>query len=50
MKKKVTIRIDLEGSLADDFLYIKERRGLRNSSEVVRTLITEERQRVMGPK
>jgi hypothetical protein len=50
MKKKVTIRLDLEGSLADDFIYIKDRKGLKNNSEVVRALITEERQRVMGPK
>jgi hypothetical protein len=46
MRRKVTIRIDLDGSLAQDFLYLKEKRGLKNNSELVRMLIVEERQRI----
>jgi len=46
--KKVTIRIDLEGKLAEYFVYLKERRGLKNNSELVRMLISEEYQRQAG--
>ena len=48
LAKKVTIRIDLEGKLAENFLYLKERRGLKNNSELVRMLISEEYQRQAG--
>ena len=48
LAKKVTIRIDLEGKLADHFVYLKERRGLKNNSELVRMLISEEYQRQAG--
>jgi hypothetical protein len=42
---KVTIRIDLEGDLANYFLALKKKRGIKNSSELVRMLVTEEFQR-----
>ena len=41
----MTIRIDLEGQLAERFVFLKERRGLKNNSELVRMLISEEYQR-----
>jgi len=48
MPKKVTIRIDLEGQLAEYFTYLKRRRGLKNNSELVRSLISEEYLRQTG--
>jgi metal-responsive CopG/Arc/MetJ family transcriptional regulator len=42
---KVTIRIDLEGELADSFLRLKRNRGIKNNSELVRMLVTEEYKR-----
>lgn len=47
-KKKVTIRIDLEGKPAEEFLFLKDRRGLKNNSELVRNIIAEEYDRVTG--
>lgn len=47
---KVFIRIDLEGEMADNFLYIKKRKGIKNNSELVRMLIVQEYDRVMGPQ
>lgn len=46
--KKVSIRIDLTGDLAREFLYLKKRKGIKNNSELVRLLIAEEYQRVSG--
>jgi len=48
LTKKVTIRVDLEGQLANYFIYLKGRRGLKNNSELVRTLIAEEYERQAG--
>jgi metal-responsive CopG/Arc/MetJ family transcriptional regulator len=48
MTKKVTIRIDLEGQMAERFTLLKQKRGLKNNSELVRSLITEEYQRQEG--
>jgi len=39
---KVTIRIDLEGELAQQFLNLKKSRGVLASSELIRMLIVEE--------
>lgn len=45
--EKVTIRIDLEGDLANWFLTLKKRRGIKNNSELVRSLIAEEHNRII---
>ena len=37
----VNIRVELEGNLANAFLFIKKRRGLKHNSEVVRQLVSE---------
>ena len=49
--RKVTIRVDLvEGDpLRNEFLYLKKRKGLKNNSEVIRQLITEEYARLRNP-
>lgn len=47
-EEKVTIRIDLMGDLAQEFLYLKKRKGIKNNSELVRLLIAEEYQRLAG--
>jgi len=41
-QEKVTIRIDLEGELAKQFLNLKKSRGVLASSELIRMLIVEE--------
>ena len=41
-QEKVTIRIDLEGDLAKQFLNLKKSRGVLASSELIRMLIVEE--------
>lgn len=38
---KVCIRVDLENDLAETFLKLKESRGLKNNSELIRQLIRE---------
>jgi len=42
---KVCIRLDLTDDLADQFLSLKKKRGLKNNSEAVRQLIAEAAQR-----
>jgi len=42
---KVSIRLDLEDDLAERFLSLKKKRGLKNSSEVARQLIAEAAQK-----
>ena len=42
---KVSIRLDLTDDLADQFLSLKKKRGLKNNSEVARQLIAEAAQR-----
>ncbi|MEM2911602.1 MAG: hypothetical protein QW146_03770 [Candidatus Bathyarchaeia archaeon] len=46
--EKISIRIDLEGDLAKYFLYLKQRKGIKNNSELIRLLIAEEYQRLTG--
>ena len=41
-QEKVTIRIDLEGELAKEFLNLKKSRGILANSELIRMLIVEE--------
>ena len=41
-QEKVTIRIDLEGDLAKQFLNLKKSRGVLASSDLIRMLIVEE--------
>jgi len=36
---KVSIRLDLTDDLAEKFLSLKKKRGLKNNSEVIRQLI-----------
>ena len=42
---KVSIRLDLTDDLADQFLSLKKKRGLKNNSEGIRQLIAEAAQR-----
>jgi len=42
---KISIRLDLTDDLADQFLSLKKKCGLKNNSEVVRQLIAEAAQR-----
>ena len=42
---KVSIRLDLVDDLADQFLSLKKKRGLKNNSEVARQLIAEAAQK-----
>ena len=42
---KVSIRLDLEDDLAERFLSLKKKRGLKNNSEVARQLIAEAAQK-----
>jgi hypothetical protein len=37
---KVSIRIDLEGKLAERFIALKEKKGIVNNTELVRLLLT----------
>ena len=37
----MNIRVVLDGELADEFLFIKKLRGLKNNSEVIRQLVSE---------
>jgi metal-responsive CopG/Arc/MetJ family transcriptional regulator len=39
--EKVNIRVELDGDLADQFLSLKQNRGLKNNTEVIRQLILE---------
>ena len=41
MLDKVSIRLDLTGNMAERFLELKAKRGLKNSTELMRQLITE---------
>ncbi len=45
---KVAIRLDLEGHLAQKFILVKRKRGLKNNSELVRELISEAYQTAQG--
>jgi len=47
-KEKIAIRIDLTGDLANNFLFLKKRKGIKNNSELVRLLIAQEYQRIGG--
>jgi metal-responsive CopG/Arc/MetJ family transcriptional regulator len=42
---KVSIRLDLTDNLAEQFLSLKKKRGLKNNSEVARQLIAEAAQK-----
>ena len=46
LRDKINIRVELKGEEAEKFLTIKENRGLRNNTEVVRQLILEETKRL----
>ncbi len=47
-EKIIRIRLDLEGNEAKRFRYIKECRGLKNNTELVRILLKEEYVRLGG--
>jgi len=47
-KKIVRIRLDLEGSDAKKFRYIKSYRGIKNNTELTRLIINEEYMRIGG--
>ena len=38
---KIGLRLDLSGDLADKFVWLKRRLGLKHNSEVVRQILTE---------
>jgi len=38
---KISLRLDLSGDLADKFVWLKRRLGLKHNSEVVRQILTE---------
>lgn len=40
-ERKIAIRINLTGKLAKEFLYVKDRYGIKNNSEMVRQLISD---------
>lgn len=40
-EEKVTIRLDLEGEMANNFLSLKKKWGVKNNSELVRILIVQ---------
>jgi len=46
--RTISIRVDLSGELAKEFLFIKKRKGIKNNSELVRLLIAQEYQRLEG--
>jgi len=48
LRDKINIRVELTGEEAEKFQTIKESRGLRNNTEVVRQLILEETKRLRG--
>ena len=48
LRDKINIRVELIGEEAEKFMTIKENRGLRNNTEVVRQLILEETKRLRG--
>jgi metal-responsive CopG/Arc/MetJ family transcriptional regulator len=39
--EELNIRINLDGKLAEEFLFLKAKRGLKASTELIRQLITE---------
>jgi len=43
---KINLRVDLEGKIAEDLKFLKEKRGLKNNSELIRLLITEAAQKL----
>jgi metal-responsive CopG/Arc/MetJ family transcriptional regulator len=47
--KRVNIRVELDGELAQMFNELKGIRGLKNNSELVRQLITEAKKREAVP-
>lgn len=47
-KEKVFIRVDLDGPLAEKFNILKQKKGIKNSTELIRILITQEYERIMG--
>jgi len=50
MKKrsKISIRLDLESNLADMFLALKEKTGIKSNTELVRILISQEYRRLIS--
>lgn len=47
-QEQMSIRLDLDGKLLEEFNYLKDRRGLKNNSELIRVLLSEEYLRVRG--
>jgi hypothetical protein len=46
--EKLIIRVDLDGDIAKEFLYLKKIKGIKNNSELIRLLIAEEYRRSGG--
>ena len=47
-EEKIHIRLDLEGEVAKRFLYLKKRLGIKSNAELLRLLISQEYQRLIG--
>ena len=47
-EEEIQIRLVLKGDLAKRFSYLKDRLGIHNNSELVRLLISQEYQRLVG--
>ena len=45
VQKPITIRIEIEGKLKEKLLRVKEERGVKTNTELVRVLIMEEARR-----
>jgi len=48
MVEKINIRMDLQGDMANYFILLKKRKGIKNNTELVRILIVQEYDRLMG--
>jgi len=46
--EKLIIRVDLDGDIVKEFIYLKKIKGIKNNSELVRLLIAEEYRRSGG--
>jgi len=47
-EERITLRVDLEGDIAKEFIYLKKIKGIKNNSELIRLLIAEEYRRAGG--
>jgi hypothetical protein len=48
MKKKIPIRIDLEGEEAERFETVKDYRGIKANTDLIRVLVSDEYNKILG--